>query len=97
MFAHRSAVRHTAVRVTSPVEEGCDMDKVPEEHEHVIVGVDTHADLHVAVVLSALVSCWASRRSPRPGPVTPGWSSGPPRSGRSTGSGSRAPAVGAVA
>lgn len=30
------------------------MDKVPEEHDHVIVGVDTHADLHVAVVLSAL-------------------------------------------
>ena len=31
------------------------MDKVPRlEHDHVMVGVDTHADLHVAVVLSAL-------------------------------------------
>lgn len=40
------------------------MDKVPEEHDYVIVGVDTHADLHVAVVLSPLGKRLGSKTFP---------------------------------
>ena len=50
MLAHRSAVHRTAVSVTHLTEES-DMDTMPDLDRHVIVGVDTHADLHVAVVL----------------------------------------------
>jgi transposase len=63
MLAHRSAVHRTAVSVT-PTDGGSDMDTMPQPDEFVIVGVDTHADTHAAVVLSLLGAVLGARMFP---------------------------------
>src|SRR5664280_2792081 len=77
-----------------PEEEEKVMTSLPADPPGVIVGVDTHQDVHVAVALDALgrrlgVSC---RSRPRPA-ATASWSDGCASWVRPRGSASRAPAA----
>jgi hypothetical protein len=42
----------------------------PAENETIVLGVDTHNDMHVAAVISTLAFCLAPTRSPPPPSVT---------------------------
>lgn len=65
-----------------------------ESHtEEVVLGVDTHKEVHTAAVITVLGRCWAARCSRRPPPGTGSWRTGRARSGHCSVPGWSAPVL----